>query len=213
MQRLVDNGAGGGLLLRAIWRYATKRIPQLIKEIWRDNRERADFFKSEEERIQNVMCVVAMGRESSLGELRLGKAGETHLRISKPGGKKFWDDPVYVAIVDSLKQLARKLRPDGTTFEFFNPFLTATAKAAGADSIAVSHPLGGCRMAKSAAEGVVDEFGHVFDKTKTGAQPFYEGLYIADASVIPTALGVNPSLTISTLSLRIGNKIIDELQT
>jgi cholesterol oxidase len=211
MQKLVDDGAGGGLLIRAIWRYGTKRITQLIKEIWRNNRERADFFKSEEERIQNVMCVVAMGRESSLGEFRLGRSGETPLRISKPGGKKFWDDPVYVAIIASLKQLATKLRPDGTTFEFFNPFLTATAKAAGADSIAVSHPLGGCRMAKSAAEGVIDEFGHVFDKTKTGAQPFYEGLYIADASVIPTALGVNPSLTISTLSLRIGDKIIAEL--
>src|SRR6266536_3082270 len=213
MQKLVDDGAGGGLLVRAVWRYAMKRIPQLIKEVWRDNRERADFFKSEEERISNVMCVVAMGRESSLGEFRLGKAGETPLRISKPGGKKFWDDPVYVAVVESLKQLAKKVRPDGSTFEFFNPFLTATAKAGGADSIAVSHPLGGCRMAKSAAEGVVDEFGHVFDKTKTGDRPFYEGLYIADASVIPTALGVNPSLTISTLSLRIGKKIIDELPT
>ena len=212
MQKLVDDGAGGGFLLRAIWRYATKRIRQLIKEIWRNNRERADFFKSEEERISNVSCVVAMGRESSLGEFRLGKSGETPLRISKPGGKKFWDDPVYVSILGSLKQLAAKLRPDGTTFEFFNPFLTVTAKAAGAESIAVSHPLGGCRMAKSAAEGVVDEFGHVFDKTKTGAQPFYEGLYIADASIIPTALGVNPSLTISTLSLRIGDKIIAELK-
>lgn len=158
-----------------------------------------------------MMCVVAMGRESSLGEFRLGKSGETTLRISKPGGKKFWDDPVYVAIVDSLKQLETKLRPDGTTFEFFNPFLTATAKAAGADSIALSHPLGGCRMAKSVAEGVVDEFGRVFDKTKTGAQPFYDGLYIADASIIPTALGVNPSLTISALSLRIVDSMIANL--
>jgi choline dehydrogenase-like flavoprotein len=123
-----------------------------------------------------------------------------------------WDDPVYVAIVNSLKQLSAKLRPEGTSFEFFNPFLTATAKAAGAESIPVSHPLGGCRMATTAADGVVDEFGHVFDKTKTGDQPFYDGLYIADASIIPTALGVNPSLTISALSLRIGKRIIDDLK-
>ncbi len=109
MQKLVDDGAGGGFLVRAILLYASQRIPAFIKEIWRNNRERADFFKSEEERISNVMCVVAMGRESSLGEFRLGKSGETTLRISKPGGKKFWDDPVYVAIVDSLKQLAKKL--------------------------------------------------------------------------------------------------------
>jgi cholesterol oxidase len=65
-------------------------------------------------------------------------------------------------------------------------------------------------MAKGASEGVVDEFGHVFDRSKTGERPYYEGLYIADASFIPTALGVNPSLTISTLSLRVADKIIEE---
>src|SRR6267142_4765891 len=210
MQKLVDDGAGGGFLFRAILRYARKRIPAMIKEIWRNNLERADFFKSEEERISNVMCVVAMGRESSLGEFRLGKSGETTLRISKPGGKKFWDDPVYVAIVNSLKKLAAKLRPDGSSYEFFNPFLTTTAKAAGADSIALGHPLGACRMAKSASDGVVDEFGRVFDKTKIGSQQFYPGLYIADASIIPTALGVNPSLTISALSLRIVEKSLED---
>ena len=210
MQKLVDDGAGGGFLARAILRYAFKRVPQLIKEIWRNNLVRADFFKSEEERIQNVMCVVAMGRESSLGELRLGKRGETPLRISKPDGKAFWDDPVYDAIRNSLRELAKRLRPDNTNYEFFNPFLTATAKAAGANSIALSHPLGGCRMAADAANGVVDEFGRVFDKTKPN-NGFYEGLYIADASVIPTALGVNPSLTISALSLRTVEKIISTL--
>jgi len=66
-------------------------------------------------------------------------------------------------------------------------------------------------MAQSPADGVVDEFGRVFDKTKTGDRPFYEKLYIADASIIPTALGVNPSLTISALSLRVADKIIEEL--
>ena len=66
-------------------------------------------------------------------------------------------------------------------------------------------------MAKDAAAGVVDEYGRVFDKTKSGTRPFYEGLSIADASIVPTALGVNPSLTITTLSLRIAGKIIEEL--
>ena len=42
-------------------------------------------------------------------------------------------------------------------------------------------------------------------------QPFYDGLYVADASVIPSALGVNPSLTISALALRIADKLIENL--
>lgn len=66
-------------------------------------------------------------------------------------------------------------------------------------------------MGANATKGTVDEFGRVFDKSKTGARPFYEKLYIADASVIPTALGVNPTLTISSLALRIGDQIIKEL--
>ena len=152
-----------------------------------------------------------MGRDSTDGVLRLGKSGETPLRVSKLGGKNFWEDPVIDAIIESLKRLAGKLRPDGTTFEFLNPFLSATAKAIGAQSVGSAHPLGGCRMAKSVAEGVVDHFGRVFDKTKTGPLPFYEGLYIADASIIPTALGVNPSLTISALSFRVVDKLIEQL--
>jgi cholesterol oxidase len=211
IQRLVDKGAGGGFLIRAILRFAKKRALQLIGEIWRNNRERADFFKSEEERVSNMFAVICMGRDSADGVLRLGKSGETPLRVSKPGGKNFWEDPVIDAITESLKRLARQLRPQGTTFEFLNPFLTQTAKAIGAQSVASAHPMGGCRMAKSVADGVVDQFGHVFDKTKTGPQPFYEGLYIADASIIPTALGVNPSLTISALSLRVVDKLIEEL--
>ena len=67
-------------------------------------------------------------------------------------------------------------------------------------------------MADNADDGVVDEFGRVFDKSNSGGENgVYKGLYIADASIIPTALGVNPSLTISALSLRIVDKIIKEL--
>jgi choline dehydrogenase-like flavoprotein len=211
IQRLVDKGAGGGFLIRAILGHLKKRVPQLIREIWRNNRERADFFKSEEERVSNMFAVICMGRDSAEGVFRLGKRGETALRVSRPGNRKFRDDLIYGAIVKSLERLAKKLRPDGTTFEFSNPFLTKTAKAAGAQSVASAHPMGGCRMAKSVADGVVDEFGRVFDKTKTGPLPFYQGLYIADASIIPTALGVNPSLTISALSLRVAQHIIAEL--
>src|SRR5918998_1296765 len=56
-----------------------------------------------------------------------------------------------------------------------------------------SHPLGGCRMADSRDLGVTDHTGAVFG---------YEGLYCIDSSVIPTSLGVNPSLTIAAVSER-----------
>ena len=62
-----------------------------------------------------------------------------------------------------------------------------------------SHPLGGCRMAASPDLGVVDHRGAVFG---------YEGLYCIDSSIVPTSLGVNPSLTIAALAERCAERLV-----
>jgi len=56
-----------------------------------------------------------------------------------------------------------------------------------------AHLLGGCAVANTAAEGVVDSFHRVFG---------YRNMYICDGSVIAANLGVNPSLTICALTER-----------
>jgi cholesterol oxidase len=38
----------------------------------------------------------------------------------------------------------------------------------------------------------------------------YPGLYVADASIVPTALGSNPLLTITALSERIAELIVSD---
>ena len=63
-----------------------------------------------------------------------------------------------------------------------------------------AHPLGGCRMAESTDAGVVDHRGEAFGN---------EGLFCIDSSAIPSALGVNPSLTISAVSERSVAQLID----
>jgi cholesterol oxidase len=55
------------------------------------------------------------------------------------------------------------------------------------------HPLGGCGMGTSAADGVVDHRGAAFG---------YPGLYVMDGSIVPRALGLNPSRTIAALAER-----------
>jgi cholesterol oxidase len=55
------------------------------------------------------------------------------------------------------------------------------------------HPLGGCNMGTSAADGVVDHRGAVFG---------YPGLYVIDGATVPRALGLNPSRTIAALAER-----------
>ena len=63
----------------------------------------------------------------------------------------------------------------------------------------IAHPLGGCRMADTPDLGVVDADGAVHG---------YEGLYCIDGSIVPTSLGVNPSLTIAALSERCADALV-----
>lgn len=69
------------------------------------------------------------------------------------------------------------------------------------------HPLGGCGMGRHEDEGVVDPFGRVF---RPGGG-FHCGLRIADGSIVPSSLGVPPSLTIGALAERISDHMISEL--
>ncbi|HEY6640826.1 GMC family oxidoreductase N-terminal domain-containing protein [Povalibacter sp.] len=62
------------------------------------------------------------------------------------------------------------------------------------------HPLGGCPMADEWALGVVDGIGRVFDLTADNDR--HDDLVVLDGSIIPCALGINPSLTIAAVTLR-----------
>jgi cholesterol oxidase len=63
------------------------------------------------------------------------------------------------------------------------------------------HPLGGCNMGATPAAGVVNHAGEVYG---------YRNLYVADAAIIPEAVGVNPSRTIGALAERIAKIIAAE---
>jgi choline dehydrogenase-like flavoprotein len=55
----------------------------------------------------------------------------------------------------------------------------------------LSHLFGGCPMSADPRQGVVDRQGKVHGVS---------GLYVVDASAIPTTLGVNPQHTIMALA-------------
>lgn len=76
------------------------------------------------------------------------------------------------------------------------------------------HPLGGCPIGSSHADGVVDEYGQVFDALDTSnAKPgnnsealtrdsWFGSLVVLDGSIFPGSLGVNPALTITATAMR-----------
>jgi hypothetical protein len=68
--------------------------------------------------------------------------------------------------------------------------------------VITAHPLGTCRMADNVFQGVVDENCRVFN---------YPNLYLVDGSVVPTALGVNPVLTIAAIAERVSEYLNENL--
>jgi cholesterol oxidase len=73
------------------------------------------------------------------------------------------------------------------------------------DNLVTVHPLGSCGMSDSSDGGVVNHLGQVYDGLSGGIHP---NLYVADGSIIPTAIGVNPYMTIGALSDRIASHIV-----
>jgi choline dehydrogenase-like flavoprotein len=63
---------------------------------------------------------------------------------------------------------------------------------------ASQHPLGTCRMGVSAEHAVVGPDGEAFE---------LDELYVADGSIMPTSLGVNPQETIMAMATRIAWKL------
>lgn len=62
-----------------------------------------------------------------------------------------------------------------------------------------AHPLGGCAMSDRADDGVVNDRGEVWG---------HPGLFVVDGAIIPGALTVNPSMTITALSERVAQWMI-----
>ena len=80
-------------------------------------------------------------------------------------------------------------------------------------TLVITHPLGGCRIGQTMSEGVVNEFGQVFDESKKATDPkaVHSGFYVVDGSVIPGALAANPTLTISAQALKAVEKAVGPL--
>jgi cholesterol oxidase len=135
--------------------------------------------------LKSVMPWFAQSRDAADGRLSLRK-GKLFLTWKSAKSKKTID-----AVVALHQQMA--LRTGGL------PMTPLTWTTCG--DLITPHPLGGCNMGVSAAQGVVDHQGEAFG---------YRNLFIADGAIVPEAIGLNPSRTIAALAERIAARIISE---
>jgi cholesterol oxidase len=136
--------------------------------------------------VANTQTYLVMSHDDAGGRVVLDDDCDS-ATIKWPGVGR---QPIFEAVTDNLKKATSAW---GGTY-VPNPQFT---KAFDFDLITV-HPLGGCAMADSAEQGVVDSKGRVF----SGDGHVHDGLYVSDGSIMPRSLGVNPLLTISALSER-----------
>ena len=124
-----------------------------------------------------------MGRDIPSGKMRLRQG---KLELSWP---KEDCDAYYEAVRQKMIEISRVLGGDfvDDPLWYLNRVITV-------------HPLGGCPMGRNSTEGVVNEYGEVFN---------YPNFYIADGSVMPGPVGANPSLTIAALADRFASGIIE----
>lgn len=73
----------------------------------------------------------------------------------------------------------------------FEAWLVAACKGRQTAVFGSAHQMGTCRMSAEDKDGVVDSTGNVWG---------VKGLYVADASVFPSASGVNPMVTNMAIS-------------
>jgi len=122
------------------------------------------------------------------------------------------DIPNGTMALDGPRRLTNdwRLKSSRDYFQRLKKTMQEVANAMGADflinptwflkRVITVHALGGCPMGRTEEEGVVDEYGEVFN---------HPNLYVADGAIMPGPVGPNPSLTIAALADRIADRIIE----
>ena len=159
-----------------------------------------------EQDLSHVMLLSGMGTDSADGSIKL-KASWTlsdanAINVSFDLNKQ---KPLFDKMKAKMSGIAEHMGELGP-ISLSTPFWDSN-DVAGSSTI-VLHPLGGCSMGADRTEGVVNSLGQAFDGRGNDDSKLYDGLYVVDGGIVPSALGVNSSLTISALAFRIAQNLV-----
>ncbi len=157
-------------------------------------------YETEAEMVENIFFFNTMGQDAANGVFRL-KRGFFDWLFRRPAHIDLtWDEPVESQeVFDRIDKIQAALAKEMGGEYLPMPFWGGLTKK---KKLVIPHPLGGCRIARTRDEGVVDAHGRVFDGAASDPTATLPGLYIVDGSVVPGALAVNPTLTITAQALK-----------
>ena len=182
----------------------------IIQSLWQSNLTQYVFetadpydpakFPTEAELMSNIFFFNVMGQDDATGRFKL--AGIDGDQIDLGWEQPIAQQPLWQTIETLVREFCQSM---GGKYLAMPTWLGLL----GNKKLVITHPLGGCPIGNTHADGVVDEFGQVFDASQPAAsQAVLGGLYVIDGSVIPGALAANPSLTISAQALKSLNKAL-----
>ena len=167
--------------------------------------ESAESHQAFMKRFNQTMTLAVMFRDRPVGRVTPSAFEYALAEEDQPG----W--------LDALRTGARIMFAAGASRVFFNahrPLIltqpaeideTLTLDLVRQQRIQITsgHPMGGCALGGDRRRDVVDSRGRSWD---------VEGLYVADSSILPTSLGVNPCYTVYALGRYIAQGLVDELR-
>ena len=165
-----------------------------------------------EQDLNNVLLLSGMGTDTSDGTIKLQDQWKnnpnrdmTALNVLDVNFDMNKLVPLFNKMRDSMKRISKHVGEKGGS-SFTTPLWDPNN--INSNATIVLHNLGGCSMGKDRNNGVVDNFGRVYKGNGATLTETYPEFYVVDGGIVPTALGVNSSLTISALAFRIAENIV-----
>jgi choline dehydrogenase-like flavoprotein len=167
--------------------------------------ESAESHQAFMKRFNQTMTLAVMFRDRPVG------------RVTSHGFEYALAEEDHAGWLDSLRTGARIMFAAGGRRVFFNThrpliinspdeidtLLTESLVADQRIQITSGHPMGGCALGGDPKRDVVDSRGRSWD---------IDGLYVADSSILPTSLGVNPCYTVYALGRYIGSQMVEDIR-